>query len=83
MHHYTRLERPEAGLSLIRAIDEAMTRIERNPGDGLPAPRPYPDLAQPGERWIKVKRYWIAYSVTSSPEIRTVFYDAADIPGRL
>jgi hypothetical protein len=48
-----------------------------------PAPRPYPDLAHPGRAWIKVDRYWIAYSTRKAPAIVAVFYDSADTPSRL
>ena len=65
------------------ALDEAIDKIEHNPMDGLPAPRPYPALSKTGRAWIKIGRYWIAYSETEPPVIVGVFYDAADIPGQL
>jgi plasmid stabilization system protein ParE len=83
IRHYGRIGRPEAKWNLIAAIDDAVARIERNPQAGLPAPRPYPDLAHQGRLWIKVRRYWIAYSTTQPAVIVGVFYDAANIPGRL
>jgi hypothetical protein len=49
----------------------------------LPAPQPYPQLARPGRAWIKVSRYWIAYRITPPPLTVAVFYDMANIPGRL
>lgn len=51
-------------------------------GKGRPAPRPYPDLARPGEARVLSGRYWIAYSTTQPPMILAVFFDEADIPGR-
>ena len=36
--------------NLIAAITLAVKRIERDPAAGLAAPRPYPELARPGER---------------------------------
>ncbi|MDA8252325.1 MAG: hypothetical protein M0Z28_24600 [Rhodospirillales bacterium] len=80
--HYEEKDRPEALANLAAALNEAERRIERNPGAGLPAPRPYPALARPGRAWIKMGRYWIAYSTTAPPVIVGVFYDTADIPGR-
>lgn len=82
LRHYARLGRPEAGRNLIAAIDQAVVRIERDPGAGLPAPHPYPDLARPGRAWTKTGRYWIAYSTTQPPAIVGVFYETADLPGR-
>ena len=79
--HYEDRERIEAIRALSDALDEAERRIEQNPAAGLPAPRPYPGLAHPGELWTKAGRYWIAYSV-APPAILAVFYDTADIPGR-
>jgi hypothetical protein len=40
-------------------------------------------LARPGRAWIHSGRYWIAYSTTEPAGIVAVFYDAADIAGRL
>ena len=67
----------------MRALAEAEAKIERAPGGGLTAPRPYPQLGRPGRAWIKAGRYWIVYTTTSPPVIAGVFYDTADIPGRL
>ncbi len=82
LQHYADRGRPEAGRSLIAAVDEAAARIEHDPAAGLPSPRPYPRLARPGRAWTKAGRYWIAYSTTRPPVILAVFYDAANIPGR-
>ena len=79
---YEKKARPEAIRNLIAAVLQASSRIERDPGRGLPAPRPYPELARAGERWIKEGRYWIAYSLTRPPIIVAVFYDTADLPNR-
>jgi plasmid stabilization system protein ParE len=59
-HHYENLDRPAAVRAFVDALDEAGRRIESNPAAGLPAPRPYPQLARPGVAWIKAGRYWIA-----------------------
>lgn len=83
LRHYTRIGRPEAKQNLIAVIDQAVERIARDPAGGLPAPRPYPDIARPGRAWIAVGSYWIAYSTTNPPVILAVFYATADIPARL
>ncbi len=80
--HYVKKNRIEALLSLETALSEAELQIERTPLAGLPAPRPYPDLAAKGERWILVRHYWVAYTTTDPPFILAVFHDSADIPGR-
>jgi hypothetical protein len=80
---YERELRLDAIRSLDRAIDEAGVLIERDPGGGLPAPRPYPWVARPGQAWRKVRAYWFRYSLTSPPVITAVFYERANIPGRL
>jgi hypothetical protein len=33
--------------------------------------------------WIKEGRYWIAYRLSPGPMIVGVFYESANIPGRL
>jgi plasmid stabilization system protein ParE len=81
--HYEGRERIEAIRALDTALNEAERKIEGNPAAGLAAPRPYPRLARHGRAWVKVGRYWVAYSTTQPPVIVAVFYDAADIPGRV
>ena len=83
LRHFDRLDRPEAQQSLLAAIDDALNRIEADPPAGLPAPRPYPEVAQPGRAWIKSGRYWVAYSLTDPPEVIAVFHDTVNIPARL
>ena len=65
------------------AMQEAADRIEADPAAGLPAPRPYPELARPGRAWVKAGRYWVLYRTTAPPVIIAVFFETADIPGRL
>lgn len=65
------------------ALAEAERRIETEPTSGLPAPRPYPQLAKRGRAWIKAGRYWIMCSTTKPPSITGVFVDTANIPGRI
>lgn len=81
--HYEDKDRLEAARNLQRALDEVELRIASQPEAGLPAPRPYPELARDGEAWTLAGRYWIVYSATFPPVILGVFYDAADIPGRV
>lgn len=82
LSHYEAQGRIEAMWNLSAAIQRAVAFIERTPGRGLPAPRPYPELAHAGERWVKEGRYWIAYSLTVPPVILAVFYDQSDLPRR-
>ncbi len=83
LDHYSELDRPEAMRNLLAAMREASAMIEEDPSAGLPAPRPYPALARPGRLWVKAGRYWIGYRRRPSLGIVAVFYDAADIPGRI
>jgi plasmid stabilization system protein ParE len=81
---YADRNRPEAVRNLRSAIVAAADRIVAQRGTFFWAPRPYPDLARPGWRWLKEGPYWIAYAPDrSGPVIRAVFYAAADIPNRL
>ena len=79
--HYRQIERPEALRNLSAALRRAATLVAE--GRSLPAPRPYPELAAEGEAWIHASPYWIAYSLTQPPVILAVFFERADIPGRL
>ncbi|WP_419758698.1 type II toxin-antitoxin system RelE/ParE family toxin [Acidisoma sp.] len=81
--HYERLDRLEAVIRLQAALAEAEQRIETEPHAGLPAPRPYPELARGERAWIKAGRYWIAYRLTKPPVILGVFYETADLPRRV
>lgn len=83
LRHYRRELRIEAARNLQRAITEAVARIESEPLAGLPAPRPYPGLAQTGQAWCKAGRYWFRYSLTSPAIVTAVFYDAANMPDRV
>jgi hypothetical protein len=51
--HYETLARDAAIQALDRALTDAEAKIERAPAKGLPAPRPYPQLARPGWAWVK------------------------------
>jgi len=53
--------RPDAARKLIETYDLAVDRIGAGPTSWLTHPRPYPDLARYGFRWIKIHRYWFAY----------------------
>jgi plasmid stabilization system protein ParE len=83
LDHYETKERPEAMQGLLRALHDAWAEIENNPAAGLPAPRPYPALARPGQFWVKAGRYWVGFRRQPALIITAVYYDAADIPGRL
>jgi len=43
--HYETRGRPEATRNLVAAIETAWHRITTDPSAGLPAPRPYPNVA--------------------------------------
>ena len=80
---YEEKGRPEAAFNLARALAGAIRRIELAPEAGLPAPRPYPDLAGEGRLWIKEGRYWFRYRPSPPPPvIVAVFFETVDIPGR-
>ena len=83
VRHFDSLGRPEAQQALLAAVDDALIRIKADALAGLPAPRPYPEVARPGRAWIKSGHYWFAYSLTEPPEVVAVFHDTADIPGRI
>jgi hypothetical protein len=79
---YIDKQRPQALRNLGHALAEASLIITNAPWRGLPAPRPYPDLAALGLSWLKRGRYWIAYDPTV-PIIAGVFFETDDIPNRV
>ena len=81
--HYERKQHLEAIFNLSAALKDAERRIAADPDGGMRSPRPYPDLAAPSRAWIKSGRYWVAYRPSIPPVILAVFYDSANIPGRL
>jgi len=82
--HFVIRNRDGAARNLLRAVSEALDRIEANPATGRLHPGPYPAVARWGYRWIKVRRYWFGYAVTSDgPVLTNVIYEAADLPGRV
>lgn len=80
--HSDAKDRPEAAINLAASVRKALAAIGRRPDAGLPYPRPYLDLAQPGELWIKEGRSWFAYSLTMPAVVLAVFFDQADIVSR-
>lgn len=82
LDHYARLNRFDASRALLNAIDLAVTQIQDGHASALSHPRPYPALSDRGYLWTKSGRYWIAYS-TRPYQIIAIFYDTANIPGRL
>ena len=80
--YYQKRERPAKIRGLVIALESLWQGIAEQPEAGLAAPRPYPQLAQAGRAWVKSGPYWIAY--TKAPlAIVAVFYETANIPGRL
>jgi hypothetical protein len=89
-HHYENLGRAAAARALLAALDEAERRIERDPSGGLPAPRPYPQLARYGLNLPDMACPGSRRAVTGSPNstghppvIAGVFFETANIPRRL
>jgi plasmid stabilization system protein ParE len=81
--YYEQHDRPEAARALRKALTAAWEKIITTPETGLPAPRPYPRLAQPGRAWLKSGRYWIGYRTQPTSAIVAVFFETANIPGRV
>jgi len=61
----------------------AIEQIEAGPKSWFTCPRPYPDLARYGFRWIKVHRYWFGYVSAADPIITNILDEVADIPSRV
>ena len=76
-------DRPEASRALRNALTAAWETMATSPAKGHPAPGPYKHLVQPGRLWVKSGRYWIAYRTGPAPAIVAVFFETANIPGRL
>ena len=84
LDHYIRLDRPEAVDRLVASLGDALASIEVDPADGLAFPAAYRDAARWGYRWIKVHRYWFAYSDHRGQLVVTnILFETADIPGRI
>ncbi len=79
--HYQQKGRPDAAYNVTKALKEAAFRIEM--GWSVPAPTPYPELRRAGEAWVHAGRYWILHTTTKPIIAQAVFYDSADIPGRV
>ena len=75
--------RPQAARKLIEAYAAAIEHIAKGPTTWLPHPRPYPDLAHYGFRWIKIHRYWFGYLAAADPIITNILDEAANIPARV
>ena len=82
--YYAERGRDAAIDHLVDSIERASARYLAGRGMFYDAPRPYPTLLRPGWRWTKEDRYWIAFSPAKKGSvIRAIFYEAANIPGRL
>ncbi len=79
----SRPPRPNAARRLIETYDVAVKQIAAGPRSWLTHPRPYPDLARYGFRWIKVHRYWFGYLPAAIPVITNIFDEASDIPAQV
>jgi hypothetical protein len=78
-----RSARPAAARKLIDAYAEAVEQIAAGPQSWFTHPRPYPDIARYGFRWIKVHRYWFGYLFASNPIITNILDEVGDIPARV
>lgn len=83
LRYYEERQRDGAARALLTALENAERLIEHNPSAGLAAPRPYKWLARPGRAWLKSGRYWITYTTATPPVIAAVFFETANIPGRM
>jgi len=72
-----------AARKLIEAYAIAIEQIAAGPKSWFTCPRPYPDLARYGFRWIKVHRYWFGYVSATDPIITNILDEVADIPARV
>ena len=82
--HYIENDRPAAHRNLTLAIRIAVRRIAAAPDAGAPFPTPYPDMASWEFRWIKVHRYWFAWSTAKGyPVLTNILYDESDMPNRV
>ena len=54
--HYIARDREGAARNLLRAVGEALDRIEADPMAGQSHPMPYPGMTRWVYRWIKVHR---------------------------
>lgn len=82
--HFRRKGRVEAIVRLRAAVEQALRETDAAVGQGHDFPSVYRELSEAGRYWIKIHRYWFAYEMSAGEAIITyVFYDQADIPGRL
>ena len=75
--------RPQAARRLIAAYRVAIEAIACGPRTWFNYPRPYPQLASFGFRWIKVHRYWVGYLPGQDPIITNILDEVADIPAHV
>jgi plasmid stabilization system protein ParE len=82
IEHYLARGYDQAAERLNDAIDEALLTIGQRPSAGRDYPAVYANLVWPNVKWIKVHRYWFAYTTDGDPVIFNIVWDSADIPGR-
>ena len=84
LDHFITRDRPEAVDRLLAALRDALARIEAYPASGTSYPANYPGAARWGYRWIKVHRYWFAYSEHRGHlAVTNILFETSDIPGRI
>ena len=82
--HYAERGRDEAIDNLAGAVERACERYAEGRGSFYDAPRPYPTVRQPGWRWTKEGRYWLAFTADAhGPIVAAIFFETADLPRRI
>lgn len=72
----------QAAERLNDAVDQARLAIGLRPLAGRDYPAVYANLIWPNVKWVKVHRYWFAYTTDGDPIIFNILWDSAEIPGR-
>ncbi len=80
--HFLERGYDQAAEKLNDAVDQARLTIGQRPSLGRDFPSVYANLVWPNVKWVKVHRYWFAYTTDRDPVIFNILWDSADIPGR-
>jgi plasmid stabilization system protein ParE len=80
--HFLERDYDQAAEKLVDVGDQARLTIGERPSQGRNFPSVYANLVWPNVKWVKVHRYWFAYTTDGDPVIFSILWDSADIPGR-